>query len=157
TTFEQLQNNELLPFTAQTFAYKAGIDSKISNFMNWSYNATYSISKNRTTSINAIKNNNQQLREQSSITATAFKSVFMTLSAEHIFTHQTTQPDLSYLFADFNVRYKLQKLKTDLEFGVTNLANIKKFEANYLSANSFSSGTYYIPGRVAMLKATFTF
>lgn len=157
TTFEQLQNNELLPFTAQTFAYKAGIDSKISNFMNWSYNATYSISKNRTTNVNAIKNNNQQLRQQSSITATAFKSVFMTLSAEHIFTHQTTQPDLSYLFADFNVRYKLQKLKTDLEFGVTNLANIKKFEANYLSANSFSSGTYYIPGRVAMLKATFTF
>lgn len=156
-TFEQLQNNELLPFTSQTFAYKAGIDSKINNFINWSYNATYAISKNRTTSANTIQNNNQQLRHQSSLTATAFKNVFMTLSAEHIFTHQTTQPDLSYLFADFNMRYKLQKFKTDLEFSVTNLANIKKFEANYLSANSFSSGTYYIPGRVAMLKATFNF
>jgi hypothetical protein len=157
STFEQLQNNILLPFTAQSTAFKAGIDSKINNFINWSYNATYAISTNKTTSANAIKNNNQQLRQQSAITATAFKSVFMTLSAEHIFTHQTTQPDLSYLFADFNVRYKLQKLKTDLEFGITNLANIKKFEANYLSANSFSSGTYYIPGRVAMMKATFNF
>ncbi|TCC87353.1 hypothetical protein EZ428_21900 [Pedobacter frigiditerrae] len=156
-TFEQLQNNELLPFTSQSLAYKAGIDSKINNFINWSYNATYAISTNKTTSASAIKNNNQQLRQQSSITATAFKSVFMTLSAEHIFTHQTTQPDLKYLFADFNVRYRVQKLKTDLEFGVTNLANIKKFEANYLSANSFSSGTYYIPGRVAMMKATFNF
>ena len=66
-------------------------------------------------------------------------------------------PDLKYLFADFNMRYRLVKYKTDLEFGVTNLANIKKFEANYLSANSFSSGTYYIPGRVAMMKATFSF
>lgn len=157
TTYEQLQNNDLLPFSSQSTAFKAGIESKINNFINWSYNATYSLSGNKTTSANAIKNNNQQLRQQSSITATAYKSVFMTLSAEHIFTHQTTQPDLKYLFADFNVRYKLQKLKTDLEFGVTNLANIKKFEANYLSANSFSSGTYYIPGRVAMLKATFTF
>ncbi len=156
-TFDQLQNNELLPFTSQSTAFKAGIDSKINNFINWSYNATYALSGNKTTSSNAIKNNNQQLRQQSSITATAFKSVFMTLSAEHIFTHQTTQPDLKYLFADFNVRYKLQKLKTDLEFGVTNLANIKKFEANYLSANSFSSGTYNIPGRVAMMKATFNF
>jgi hypothetical protein len=157
STFEQLQNNELLPFTSQSLAYKAGIDSKINNFINWSYNATYAISTNKTTSATAIKNNNQQLRQQSSITATAFKSVFMTLSAEHIFTHQTTQPDLKYLFADFNVRYRVQKLKTDLEFGITNLANIKKFEANYLSANSFSSGTYYIPGRVAMMKATFNF
>ncbi|WP_316784848.1 TonB-dependent receptor [Pedobacter frigiditerrae] len=156
-TFEQLQNNELLPFTSQSLAYKAGIDSKINNFINWSYNATFAISTNKTTSASAIKNNNQQLRQQSSITATAFKSVFMTLSAEHIFTHQTTQPDLKYLFADFNVRYRFIKLKTDLEFGVTNLANIKKFEANYLSANSFSSGTYYIPGRVAMMKATFNF
>jgi len=157
STFEQLQNNELLPFTSQSLAYKAGIDSKINNFINWSYNATYAISTNKTTNATTIKNNNQQLRQQSSITATAFKSVFMTLSAEHIFTHQTTQPDLKYLFADFNVRYRVQKLKTDLEFGITNLANIKKFEANYLSANSFSSGTYYIPGRVAMMKATFNF
>ncbi|TKC10566.1 TonB-dependent receptor [Pedobacter polaris] len=157
STFEQLQNNVLLPFTSQSTAYKGGIDSKINNFINWSYNATYVISTNKTTSASAIKNNNQQLRQQSSITATAFKSVFMTLSAEHIFTHQTTQPNLKYLFADFNIRYRMQKLKTDLEFGITNLANIKKFEANYLSANSFSSGTYYIPGRVAMMKATFNF
>ena len=157
STFEQLQNNVLLPFTSQTSAYKVGIDSKITKFITWSYNANYSISKNKTIVENAIQNNNQQLRQQSSIVATAFKSVFFTLSAEHIFTHQNTQPDLSYLFADFNLRYKLLKLKTDLEFGITNLANIKKFEANFLSANSFSSGTYYIPGRIAMLKATFNF
>lgn len=157
TTFEQLQNGALLPFTSQMMSYKAGIDSKISNFMNWSYSATYSLSKNRSTNANAIQNNNKQLRQQSSLTATVFKSVFMTLSAEHLFTHQTTQPDLRYLFADLNLRYKLMKLNTDLEFGITNLANVKKFEANYLSANSFSSGTYEIPGRVAMLKATFNF
>ncbi|MEJ5995355.1 carboxypeptidase-like regulatory domain-containing protein [Pedobacter sp. Du54] len=155
STFEQLQNNQLLPFTAQIKSFKGGIDSKITNYLNWSYTGTLSASTNTTT--NGIKNNNQQLRQQSSITATAFKSVFFTLAAEHIFTHQTTQPDLKYLFADFNARYRFVKLKTDLEFGVTNLANIKKFEANYLSANSFSSGTYTIPGRVAMMKATFNF
>jgi len=155
STFEQLQNNQLLPFTSQMKNFRAGIDSKITNYLNWSYSSTLSISNNKTT--NGIKNNNQQLRQQSSLTATAFKSLFITLAAEHIFTHQTTQPNLRYVFADFNMRYRFQKLKTDLEFGITNLANIKKFEANYLSANSFSSGTYYIPGRVAMMKATFNF
>ncbi len=155
STFEQLQNNVLLPFTAQIKSFKGGIDSKVTNYLNWSYTGTLSLSNNTTT--NGIKNNNQQLRQQSSITATAFKSVFITLAAEHIFTHQTTQPDLKYLFADFNMRYRFVKLKTDLEFGITNLANIKRFEANYLSANSFSSGVYEIPGRVAMMKATFNF
>lgn len=157
TSLEQLQNNELLPFIMQTTAYKAGVDSKITNFINWSYNATYTVSINKSTNGSSISNNNQQLRQLSSLTATAFKSLFITLSAEHIFTHQATQPDLKYLFADFNVRYRWLKIKTDLEFGITNLANIKKFEATYLSANSFTSGTYFIPGRVAMMKATFNF
>ncbi|RZL54182.1 MAG: TonB-dependent receptor, partial [Pedobacter sp.] len=78
-------------------------------------------------------------------------------SAEHIYTHQSSQPDLKYLFADFNVRYKVLKLKTDLEFGVTNLANVKRFEAINVSANSLTVGTYEIPGRVAMFKATFNY
>lgn len=81
----------------------------------------------------------------------------MTLSAEHIFTRQIAQPDLNYVFADLNLRYKFIKLKTDLEFSLTNIANIKKFEANFISVNSFTSGTYYIPGRVALVKATFSF
>lgn len=155
--FDQLQNSELLPFTAQAVSYKAGIDAKLANYLNWAYNANYTVSSNQSPAANTIKNNNQQLRQQSSLTATAFKSVFLTLSAEHIFTHQSNQPNLSYLFADFNLRYKLAKLKTDLEFGITNLANIKEFQANFLSSNSFTTGTYLIPGRVAMMKATFNF
>lgn len=156
TKYNQLQNNNLLPFEAQTINYTGGIDSKITNFLNFSYSGTYTVSKNKS-AISSISTNFQQLRQQSNITFTAFKSVFFNLSAEHIFTHQSSQPNLSYLFADFNVRYKLMKLKTDLEFGLTNLANVKKFEAINLSANSLTSGTYYIPGRVAMLKATFNF
>lgn len=155
--FDQLQNNELLPFNSQMIAYKAGIESKLTNFMNWSYNANYSVSTSKSSRADAISTKYQQLRQQTALTATVFKSFFVNLSAEHIFTHQASQPDLKYIFADFNVRYRLNKLKTDLEFGVTNLANVKKFEAINLAVNSLTSGTYYIPGRVAMLKATFNF
>ncbi|SFG78847.1 TonB-dependent receptor [Pedobacter insulae] len=155
--FDQLQNNRLLPFDSKTMAYKAGIDSKITNFMTWSYTANYSVTANRLVNANAVKTNYQQIRQQSNLTFTAFKSVFMKISAEHMYTKQSSQSDLSYLFADFNMRYKFTKLKTDLEFGVTNLANIKKFEAINISANALTNGTYYIPGRVAMLKATFNY
>ena len=157
STFDQLQNNNLLPFQSETMLYKAGADVKITNFVNWSYNATYAESSNKAKIANSTTTKFQQLRQLSGLTATAFKRVFLTLSAEHIYTHQADQPNLNYLFADLNLRYKINKLKTDLEFGITNLANVKKFEALNVSANSLTSGTYFIPGRVAMLKATFNF
>lgn len=155
--FDQLQNDKLLPYESKTMLYKAGIESKITNFITWSYSANYSVSENKSVNENAAKTNYEQISQQSNLTLTVFKSVFMNISAEHIYTKQSNQSDLSYLFADFNMRYRFIKLKTDLEFGVTNLANIKKFEAINVSANSLTSGTYYIPGRVAMLKATFNF
>lgn len=154
--YQQLQNNELLPFESDTYTYKAGIEAKLTKFMNFSYNGTFSNNKNKTVS-NGISTNYQQLRQQAGLTLTMLKSVFLNFSAEHIFTQQSSQPDLKYLFADFNVRYKVLKLKTDLEFGITNLANVKRFEAINVSANSLTVGTYEIPGRVAMVRATFNY
>ena len=154
--FDQLQNGELLPFNTNTINFKGGIDSKLNSFLNWSYTANYSQFNNKIAN-SGIRNNNEQLRQKTGLTGTAFKSLFINLSAEHIFTKQNLQPNLNYLFADLNLRYKFIQLKTDLEFGITNLTNIKNFEAINLSANAFTSGTYYIPGRVAMFKATFNF
>jgi hypothetical protein len=155
--YDQLQNNDLLPINAQTISFKAGVEAKLTSFINWSYNANYSISNNKALSNQEIKNNFSQLRQQSTLSFTTFKNVYVNLSAEHLFTQQSTQPNLKYLFADANIKYKLLKMKTDLEFGLTNIANIKTFDAIYLSANSLTTGTYFIPGRVAMLKATFSF
>ncbi|TBO39608.1 TonB-dependent receptor [Pedobacter kyonggii] len=155
--YDQLQNNELFAFNAQTVSYKVGIEAKLTNFINWSYLANFAVTDNKAKVAGAIKTNFQQLRQQSTLAITTVRNVYLNLSAEHLFTHQSTQPNLKYLFADMNIKYKLLKMKTDLEFGVTNLANIKRFDAIYLSANSLTTGTYYIPGRVAMLKATFNF
>lgn len=155
--FDQLQNNTLLPFDSKSTGYKAGIESKLTSFMTWSYTANYTVTENKLVTAAAAKTNYQQLRQLSTLTFTAFKKVFTNISAEHMFTQQTGQANLSYLFADFNARYRFTKLKTDLEFSVTNLANIKKFEAINVTANALTNGTYYIPGRVAMLKATFNF
>ncbi|WP_131537397.1 TonB-dependent receptor [Pedobacter nototheniae] len=155
--YQQLQNKDLLPIEAQSISYKGGIEAKIASFMSWSYLATYSVSNNKAKVAESIKNNFQQLRQQSTLSFVTFKNVFINLSAEHLFTHQASQPNLKYLFADANIKYKLDKLKTDLEFGLTNLTNIKTFDAIYLSANSLTSGSYTIPGRVAMLKVRFNF
>ncbi|WP_412469204.1 carboxypeptidase regulatory-like domain-containing protein [Pedobacter sp. KLB.chiD] len=155
--YSQLQNNALLPFSTQTMAYKVGIEAKLSKFINWSYAANIAITDNKAMVADGIKTNFKQLRQQSALAITTLKNLYVNLSAEHLFTRQSSQPDLKYLFADANLRYKWLKMKTDFEFGVTNLTNIKRFDAIYLSANSLTTGTYNIPGRVAMLRATFNF
>ncbi|MNJ93075.1 hypothetical protein D3C87_107540 [compost metagenome] len=154
--YQQLQNNILLPFESDNYTYKAGIEAKLTKFMNFNYTGTYTDSKNKAAGT-GVNTNYQQLRQQSGLAITMLKSVFLNFSAEHIFTKQSNQPDLKYLFADFNIRYKVLKLKTDLEFGVTNLANVKSFEAINVTANSLTVGTYQIPGRVAMFRATFNY
>jgi len=155
--YSQLQNNALLPFNTQTMAYKVGIEAKLTNFINWSYAANFAITDNKAMVADGIETNFKQLRQQSALAITTVKNLYLNLSAEHLFTRQSSQPDLKYLFADVNMRYKWLKTKTDIEFGITNLNNIKRFDAIYLSANSLTTGTYDIPGRVAMLKATFNF
>jgi hypothetical protein len=152
-----LQNTELFPFQAASLSYKAGIESKITSFLNLSYKANLSLSTNKVNTGTGIETKYQQLRQQSTIAITTVKNVYLNLSAEHLFTHQANQPNLSYVFADANIRYKVLKIKTDFELGMSNLANIKRFDAIYLSANSFTTGTYQIPGRVVMLKGTFSF
>lgn len=154
--FQQLQNGAFEPFKTSTLTYSGGIETKLANFINWSYEGNYSITQNLGSSAQ-LKINPKQFTQRSTLTATAFKNLFITLSGEHRLTQQAGQPDLSYLFADFNLRYYFLKLKTNLEFGVTNLANIKKFETIDFSANSMRLSNYRIPGRIMMIKSTFNF
>src|SRR5690606_21260406 len=71
------------------------------------------------------------------------------VSGQYLYTQQTLQESLKSIFADAKVVYTLKKLQTDLVLNITNIGNIKKFEAINLSANSYTSGIYQIPGRMA--------
>ncbi|WP_129714697.1 carboxypeptidase-like regulatory domain-containing protein [Pedobacter sp. SYP-B3415] len=155
--YNQLQNSQLLPYTANVYTGKAGFESRIGGIITWSYDLNYTTSFNKAKAENAINTRVQQIRQLSTLALTLRRNVFLNLSGEHILTRQSAQPDLRYIFADASVKYRIPKLKTDLEFGVTNLANVRTFEAIYLSANAYTSGVYNIPGRVAMLRAAFNF
>ncbi len=152
---ELLQNNELFHSNMQTISYTAGIIGKLISFINWSYNINYSVAGNKTE--NTPTTNTSQLRQKSTLSFTTLKNVYVNLSGDYLYTHQPGQEDLKYLFADMNINFRLLKLKTDIMFSITNLADIKTFTAIGLTANSLTTGTYAIPGRVAMLKGTFNF
>ncbi len=152
----QLQNHTLFPIQNIITNYKAGLTTKITPHINFNYNSNYIDSKTKTEKeINTPKF--EQLKQEFSATSTFMNNVFLTLSANHINTRQSKQISLNYFFADVNTRVKINKLKTDFELAVTNITNIKRYEAIYLSANSYTSTAYTIPGRIIMLKATFSY
>ena len=150
-----LQDNELFPASTQTFIYKASLNGRLVSFINWIYNANYAVSNSKTQ--NAPTSSNTQLIQKTTFSFTTVKNVYFNVSGVYLYTRQPGQEDLKYLFADMNINFRLLKLKTDIMFSITNIANVKTFTAINLTPNSLTLGTYNIPGRVAMLKCTFSF
>ncbi|TDQ06991.1 carboxypeptidase-like regulatory domain-containing protein [Pedobacter metabolipauper] len=156
-TANQIQNGELLPYKNTNNGFKSGIQTKINNNINFNYSINYNQINSKTSANNRAVTRYDQINQQVELSVTMLNNVFVNLTGEHLYTSQSGQNSLSYLFSDLSARYKFNKIRTDLELGVTNLANIKTYRAVYLSSNAFTSGTYEIPGRIAMLKATFNF
>lgn len=82
-------------------------------------------------------------------------NLFIKLSGDDYYNHQDQLNNQKYIFADASVRYRFNKIKTDVELSADNLFDTKKYSALYLSANTFTSNTYTIPGRILLVKATF--
>lgn len=155
--FTQLQNGLVENFNTSTVSYAAGIESKLTNFLSWSYLGNYSITNSIPRIDTQVKINPKQLTQRSGLTANYFKNLFITLSAEHCFTQQARQPNLNFIFSDFSSRFVFVKIKTDLQVGLTNLTNIKKFGTIDFSPNAMKLSNYRLPGRQMMIKTTFNF
>jgi hypothetical protein len=154
---QQLQNNQLFTSNTQTISYKAGVIGRLARFIDWSYNLKYDVSNSKAIAAGVPAISNVRLRQQSTISFTTLKNVYVNLSGEYMYTQQRGQQDLKYFFADMNINLRLPKSKTDIAFSVTNLANIKTFNTIDVTANSLTTASFTIPGRVAMLKTTFSF
>ena len=156
-TSNQIQNNELLPYKTSTSTAKFGIQAKVTDYIgfNYSVNGQQTISKSVQEITTDVKF--RQIRQQAQISLNVLNDVFVNASAEHLYTSQSGQGNLSYLFSDLSLRYKENKIHTDFEIGLNNLANVKTYKTVFVSANAFTSGSYQIPGSMAVFKATFNF
>ena len=157
TKLNQFQNNQLLPITSKVNTYNLGLETKVNKFLNVAYKTNFSHFTNTTKGIRTIVNTINQFNQKGTLSMNVFNNVYVNLSAEQIYTQQSAQQNLSYVFADVNVRYRIIKLKTDIEFNLNNITDVKTFETLNVSANSLSSANYNILGRIALLKAVFNF
>jgi hypothetical protein len=96
-----------------------------------------------------------QLEQQASVEYNLLTNVQFKLSGEHYFTRQEGSSDLKYIFADASAKFRVGKWKTSFELSAVNFLNVKTYRAFYLSANTFTSSSYSLPGRIILLKALF--
>ncbi|MDB4920091.1 TonB-dependent receptor [Mucilaginibacter sp.] len=150
----QLQNNILLPYKTISATESASAETKITDVLNISYKVIYNQLSSKSpvsTSGTAIKS----IYQQASISYNPLVNLFIKLSGDDYYNHQDQLNNQKYIFADASVRYRFNKINTDVELSANNLFNTKKYNALYLSANTFTSNTYTIPGRIMLIKATF--
>lgn len=150
----QLQNNVLLPFNTTSETAGAGAETKVNKQLDFSYKVSL-IQTNSHSAVETSAYHIEQLQQQASVDYTPAKILQFKLSGEHYFTRQQGNADLKYFFADASARFRLEKLKVDLELDANNFLNVKTYNALYLSANTLTGSSHMLPGRITIVKVLF--
>jgi hypothetical protein len=150
----QIQNGALLPFKTIATTYNAGAETKLSDKVTVSYKANINLT-NSHSNTEASAYNITQLIQQGTVNYNPTNDLYFTVACEDYLTKQKQANDLKYFFADASMRYRFTKLKTDLQLSGANLLNVKNYSTLNLAANTFTSGTFTLPGRILMLKLLF--
>lgn len=156
--YNQLFNEEILPFQNTSYTLRPSMEFKIWKRLNLSYNGQLSwVSTKQKEGSDGLNRNSFNASHQMSLPINLFSNVHLRLSARNTYSYQPGLKDFNYVFFDTFLRYRHKKLKTDFELNLTNLANVKKFETYYISANMQTHNQYELRGRMAVLKAVFNF
>lgn len=147
----QFQNGAILPFSTAVWTLTLGAATRLTDQINTSYQLT-GAQTNSHSPAESSSGGIEQLQQQGAVYYNPAADLQFKLSGEHYFTRSQGNPDLSYLFADASAKYRLKKWKLDLQLDALNFLNTKTYKAFYLSANTFTSSAYALPGRIVLLK-----
>ncbi|TDQ72279.1 TonB-dependent receptor [Sphingobacterium yanglingense] len=158
TDYNQLFNNELLPFQNISYSLTPAVEAKIWESLNLSYRGQLSWSSTRQgQGGNGLGRNAFNMSQSLGLPLSLFKLVHLQTSARHLYSSQQGLERISYVFFDTFARYRHKKWNTDFELSLSNIANVKKFETYTISANMQGQNSYELRGRMAILRAVFNF
>lgn len=159
TRYNQLFNEELLPFNNLSFVLNPGIEARLWSQISMSYNgsASWTISKlaNKESRRQVSDRQVQHLEQSLGLSYSSGHYVYVRVSGKHQYSKQPQIRDIDYFFVDAFVRFRISRLRTDIELDFSNLANVKRYESYSLSANQFLHNQYQLRGRMMMLKFVF--
>lgn len=159
TNYNQFINSQQLPFSNDNLSLTAGIESKFFGSVTFSYTSVANWNSSKQKAVgnvsSTLSNQTKRFDQNISLGYSPMSNLFFTLQGRQIYSNQASVSAINYLFLDTKMRYKFVKWRTDFEFDITNLANVKEYEVFSLSSNQFIANRYEIRGRMAILRATF--
>lgn len=156
-----LQNGDLLQNQNDAYTYNLNITSKLSSWLNFSYAGNYNtfgakpVGNTHTTRPASPRVDRWQHEAYANFSISPI--FYFKLSGDNYRYIIPGTQDNNYTFLDAAFTYKINKLKTDLELSLTNLANVDSYSSATLTTNSIFESSYRIRPRMAMIKFYFRF
>lgn len=155
----QVLNRVVFPFLSLTNTYSAGATGSIGKKFRYDYDFRLSTSKNKPKETTATINTATAtlMRNKLALEYNVSDFVYLKATGTNELNRNNTGLNANYNFIDFSARYRLVKLKTDLQLEMNNLTNIKNYQTVILSSNTQYNYQYPLRGRLILLKAFFIF
>ncbi|WP_316802445.1 carboxypeptidase-like regulatory domain-containing protein [Pedobacter nototheniae] len=153
----QVLNAQLLPYKTIAYTYGFGTDTKFNNWVYLKYAASYVPTRSKTTAFNLEAQKNTFINQKMELVLLPVKPVIFKVNVEHQFYKSTSSNASNYLFLDANLNWKFAKARQELTFSAINLANIKSYRTNYLSAYTSANSSYQLLGRFFQANYIFNF
>jgi len=158
TRYNQLFNDELLPFSNLSFVINPSAEARLWNRVSMTYNGTISWTTSKLVkegSMTVFPDRQIQNLDQTIGLGYSTRVSFFNLTGKHQYSKQPQSSDVNYFFIDAFARYKIIRWKADVELKLNNLANVKNYETYNISANHFLHNQYDLRGRMVVLKFVF--
>jgi hypothetical protein len=157
-----IQNGERLQVINEGYTFGLNLNTKFSEWLTVNYVGVFGT--NKSSFIQNIHGTEapgtpavKRWQHAADASITFGKNLFGKLVADNYTYLVPGARDVRITFADAYLTYKLDKLKTDLEFSLTNIAGTDTYTNVNISANSITEAQYRIRPRMAMVKFLFRF
>lgn len=157
--FNQIINDDLLPFNNDMLMLTPGVDTRLFNHFTLNYTGNY------IWNISQLADGTpaNRLRQQSLIRENHFRIGYTSVNFNASLTGKNTVTrregilPRDYFFMDLNMRMKIPGWKADIEFDLHNMTNVKNYRLVSVSSNQFSVSDYQLRGLTAVLRTVINF
>ena len=159
----QLINNNLQSFNSSTINFSVSLSYNKSKWFNLNYKPNLVSSSSRANQAKSLPAAMQrltiiQLQQSFDFAFYPTNNFIVKLTADQFYNNnKVTGSKSNIYFADISVRYKLKKLRTDVEFICTNIFNKRELINLVLFSNSFVESNISLNPRILLAKVVFTF
>ncbi len=157
----QLQNGDLLKIQGNTYLFNTSANTKVSAWMNIGYTGSFTTYNSRflsnTHSSGPAAPSVQKWQHELNVDFNIKTNLLFRVSGQNSSYLAPGSPGRNFSFLDAYATYKLNKLRTDIEFSITNIAGVDSYSNIDLSANSIMESSWNIRPRMVMVKFYFRF